>query len=135
MFKFSTRYFILTILLLLTEIFIGFCLHDAFVRPYVGDYLVVMLIYCFVKSFMDTPVIQMAIGVLLFSYVVEISQYFHLVDLIGLGSSRLAVTLMGNYFAWADLFAYTLGIATVILLERIRIKRSIEKVYQEALKD
>jgi hypothetical protein len=133
--KFSPWYFLLTILLLLTEIFIGFYLHDAFVRPYVGDFLVVMLIYCFVKSFMGTPVIQTTIGVLLFSYIIEVLQYFHFVDVIGLGGFRLAVTLMGNYFAWADLFAYTLGIVTVILLEQIRIKRSIEKVYQEALKD
>lgn len=127
--KFSVRYFILTILLFLTEVFIGMYVDDAIIRPYGGDFLVVILIYCFVKSFLDTPVIQTAIGVLLFSYVIEVSQYFHLVDLIGLGNSRIAVVMMGNYFAWTDMLAYTLGIVTVIIIEQQRIKRNINKAY------
>ncbi|QKJ29745.1 DUF2809 domain-containing protein [Mucilaginibacter mali] len=127
--KFSVRYFILTILLFLTEVFIGMYVDDAIIRPYGGDFLVVILIYCFVKSFLDTPVIQTAIGVLLFSYLIEVSQYFHLVDLIGLGNSRIAVVMMGNYFAWTDMLAYTLGIVTVIIIEQQRIKRNINKAY------
>lgn len=127
--KFSFPYFILTILLFTTEIFIGMYMDDAIIRPYGGDYLVVMLIYCFVKSFADFPPIQTVIGVLLFSYVIEIAQYFHFVEVIGLGQSRIAVMLMGNYFAWTDILAYTLGTATIIIVEQVRIKRSINKAY------
>lgn len=127
--KFSFPIFILTIILFITEILIGAYMDDAIIRPYGGDYLVVMLIYCFVKSFADVPPVQTAIGVLLFSYVIEFAQYFHFVDLIGLGQSRMAVMLMGNYFAWTDILAYTLGIATVIAIEQLRIKRNINKAY------
>lgn len=127
--KLSLSYLILTILLFLTEVFIGMYMDDAIIRPYGGDFLVVILVYCFVKSFFDVPVMQTAIGVLLFSYVIEVSQYFHLVDLIGLGNSRIAVVMMGNYFAWTDMLAYTLGIITVLVIEQQRIKRSINKAY------
>ncbi|MES2279158.1 MAG: DUF2809 domain-containing protein [Bacteroidota bacterium] len=132
---FSLRYLMLAVLLFVTEVLIAAYLHDAVIRPYGGDFLVVILLYCFVKSFIDTPVMITAIGVLIFSYMIEVSQYFHFVDVIGLGESKLAVVILGNYFAWTDLLAYTLGIATLMLLEQMRIKRSIEKVYQQAIND
>lgn len=127
--KLSLSYLILTVVLLLTEVFIAMYVDDTVIRPYGGDFLVVILIYCFVKSFLDVPVFQTAIGVLFFAYVIEVSQYFHLVDRIGLGNSRIAVVMMGNYFAWTDMLAYTLGIVTVIVIEQQRIKRIINKAY------
>ena len=36
--------------------------HDHIIRPYVGDTLVVMLIYCFVKSFLDFPYLITALA-------------------------------------------------------------------------
>ena len=79
MFSFNPKYFLLTILLFVTEVLIAVYLHDGFIRPYFGDFLVVILIYCFVKSFANIPVIKTAVGVLLFSYFVEMTQYFKLV--------------------------------------------------------
>ncbi|SDT69833.1 Protein of unknown function [Mucilaginibacter mallensis] len=89
MLSFNFKYFSLTILLLITEIIIATWAHDALIRPYGGDFLVVILVYCLIKSFMDSPVSPTIIGVLLFSYLVEISQYFHLVNLLGLENSKL----------------------------------------------
>jgi DNA integrity scanning protein DisA with diadenylate cyclase activity len=112
-------YFIATILLFLTEVYIGWHVRDTIIRPYGGDFLVVILIYCFVKSFVDTPVLSTALGVLLFSYLVEISQYFHLVNLLGLEHNTTARIVMGVGFSFIDLLAYTLGIALVVLLEKL----------------
>ena len=117
--KFSLRYFILTIVLLTVEICIALFVHDAIVRPYIGDVLVVILIYCFVRSFFDLPVIPTAIAVLIFSFAVEITQYFHLVNVLGLQRSRLARVIMGNSFAWTDIGAYTAGILIVLLAEKL----------------
>ena len=78
MVRFQRNYFFLALLLLLIEIFIAIFIHDQFIRPYVGDFLVVILMYCFIKSFLNTPVIATAIGVLLFAYAVETVQYFNL---------------------------------------------------------
>jgi len=108
------------VLLLIAEVIIGVYIHDAFIRPYGGDFLVVILIYCFVKSFFDVPVRTTAISVLLFAYAVEISQYFHLVNVLGLERSGLAKILLGTSFSFTDLLMYTLGIATVFVLEHLK---------------
>jgi hypothetical protein len=92
--------------------------HDAFIRPFVGDFLVVILLYCLVKSFTRTAVYPTAIAVFLFSWFVEWMQYFHWVDRLGLDHSYFARMLLGNYFSWVDLLMYTLGILLVIVVER-----------------
>lgn len=120
MIKFNRAYFILTLLLFMVEFIIGADVHDEIIRPYGGDFLVVILIYCLVKSFLNTPVLQTAISVLLFAYMVEISQYFHLVSHLGLQHSRVAKILLGTSFSFTDLLAYTLGILLVIVVENIK---------------
>jgi DNA integrity scanning protein DisA with diadenylate cyclase activity len=121
--KFNRGYFLLTILFLAIEVLIAVFVHDTIIRPYFGDFLVVILLYCFVKSFFNTPVIATAIGVLVFSFIVEATQYFHLVNLLGLQHSKLARVVMGNYFAWMDIVTYTAGIIVVLVVEKISAKK------------
>jgi len=121
MFKFNGRYFILMLLLFIIEFIIGVDFHDSIIRPYGGDFLVVILIYCFVKSFVNTPVAGTGLAVLLFSYMVEVSQHFHLVTLLGLQDSKLARILLGTSFSFNDLLAYTLGIGLVLVAENLRL--------------
>jgi len=118
MLQFNRKYFILATLLFITEVLIALYLHDSIIRPYGGDFLVVILIYCFVKSFVNTPVLPTAIAVLLFSYMIEALQYIHIVDRLGLQNSKLASTIIGTSFAWTDIFAYTLGISAVLYIEK-----------------
>jgi hypothetical protein len=120
MLRFQKGYFFLFLLLFITEIMIAVFVHDNFVRPYIGDFLVVILIYCFVKAWIDAPVKTVAIAVLLFAYIVETLQYFNLVKHLGLQHSRLANIVIGNHFEWTDMIAYTFGILLVVLLERRR---------------
>lgn len=56
-------------------------------------------------------------AVLLFSYGVEIMQYFNLVELLGLGEYKLARIVIGTSFAWSDLLAYTAGAVIVGVVE------------------
>ena len=120
MLRFHRIYFGLTAILFLVEVAIALFIHARIIRPYVGDLLVVMLIYCFVRSFLAISVWRAAIGVLLFAYAIEILQYFNLVELLGLQNYRLANIVIGNSFAWVDLVAYTVGIAIVVWVERLR---------------
>lgn len=117
MFKFNSTYFILAIVLFMVEFFIGFYMHDVFIRPFGGDFLVVILLYCMVKSIANTKVRATAIGVLLFSYMVETLQYFHIVNVLGLQNSRVACIIIGTGFSWIDMLMYTLGIILVWLIE------------------
>jgi hypothetical protein len=123
MFKFNRKYFAIAVLILVIEIIIAKFVHDQIVRPYIGDLLVVILIYCFVKSFFNTPVIKTAIAVLLFSYLIETLQFFKLVTRLGLQDSAFWKTVIGTSFAWIDLLAYTIGIFLVIIVERIAANR------------
>jgi hypothetical protein len=118
--RFSLPYFLLALLLFITEVLIALYMHDAVIRPFGGDFLVVILIYCTVKSLFNTPVLSTSIAVLLFAYAVEISQYFHLVYVLGLGSSPLAKALLGTSFSFTDLLMYSLGIITVLLAEHLK---------------
>lgn len=117
MIQFNFRYFSLTILLFITEVLIALYVHDDFIRPYFGDFLVVILIYCFLKSFLNVPVLKTSIFVLLFSFAVEASQYLNLVGMLGLEHSRLAKIVLGNSFSWSDIISYIAGILVTIGIE------------------
>ena len=114
---FHKRYFILTLILLLVEVLIAAYVHDDIVRPYIGDLLVVVLLYCFVRSFLTAPVLPVALCVLAFAFCIEAGQYFHFVSLLGLDHSALANVVLGNSFAWMDLVMYTAGIICVLIVE------------------
>ncbi len=130
--RFNWLYFILTLLIFAIEILIAIYLHDGFIRPYVGDFLVVILIYCFVRSFVQAPMIQVALAVLVFSYLVETLQYFQVVKLLGLEHSRIANIVIGNYFTWTDILSYTLGIGFTILVEKMSTGNRITKVKESS---
>jgi hypothetical protein len=129
MFGFNIKYFVFAISLFIIEVLIALYMHDAFIRPYAGDFLVVILLYCMVRSIWQDTVLRVAIPVLIFSYIVETLQYFNFVKLIGLQHSRLANIVIGNHFAWEDIIAYTLGILVVILIERFT--RSAPQIYSQ----
>ncbi|GAA0542721.1 uncharacterized protein DUF2809 [Chitinophaga japonensis] len=123
-FRFNPWYIGLTILLFLIEVLIARYVHDAFIRPYAGDFLVVILMYCFICSFVQAPVVPVALAVLAFSYLVETLQYFNLVKRLGLEHSRIANIVIGNHFSWADILAYTLGAGFIMLAAQLLRKRS-----------
>lgn len=120
MLQFQRRYFAWAVFLFLTEVLIAAFLHDKVIRPYVGDVLVVMLMYCFVKSFLDVPVVPLAISVLLFAFMIEILQYFDLANHLGLGESSIARIVLGSSFEWLDLMAYTTGVIAILYIEKRR---------------
>lgn len=127
MLTFKKKYFLFFVLLFVIEVLIALYVHDNFVRPYIGDVLVVILLYCFLQSFVKLPVIPAATGVLIFSFLIEILQYFHIVDRLGLGHSRLARTVIGTSFAWEDIWAYIAGFIAILLAEMFRSIKKKER--------
>ena len=59
-----------------------------------------------------------AIATLLFSYFVEVLQYFNIVEKLGLQNSKLARIIIGTNFSWLDMLSYTIGIVLVLLIEK-----------------
>jgi hypothetical protein len=122
--KFEPVYLILAVILFVVEVLIALFVHDHFIRPYLGDVLVVILIYCFVKSFLNTPVLPTALSVLIFSFLIEGLQFVNIVERLGLRDSVILSTVIGTSFAWIDVIAYIAGIATVLFIEKIILNRN-----------
>lgn len=115
---FDKRYFSLFLLLFFVEAAIAFFLKDGFIRHTFGDYLVVMLLYCFFKSFLKAKPISIAIMVLIIAYIIEFLQLTNILSYFNLDHSTAAKLIFGNTFHISDLVAYTLGIITVVLIEK-----------------
>lgn len=120
MFRFDRGYFVLTALIFLIEVWIALYVRDRFVRPYFGDVLVVILLYCFIRSFLSWRVWRVTVGVLLFAFLIEFLQYLNIVDRLGLSDSIIASTVIGTSFAWHDMLAYVAGAMLVAVGEYLR---------------
>ena len=125
MLTFNKNYFGLAILIFTIEVLIALFVRDNFVRPYLGDVLVVILIYCFVKSFLRLPVFMLALLVLAFSFTIEFLQYLNIVEKLGLQKSAIARTVIGTSFVWIDLVAYMAGIAIILVVEKYLLKKNV----------
>lgn len=117
--KFRGRYFIIALIIFFVEVLIALYVHDRIVRPYIGDFLVVILVYCFLRAFINSSVIKLALAALLISYAVEILQYADMLGRLGLQDSGVARVVLGTSFEWIDMVAYTLGIVLVLCVEKM----------------
>jgi len=95
--------------LLVTEIVIALFVNDAFVRPYVGDMLVTLLLCCLCRVILPDKVRLLPVYVFVFAAYVEIGQYFDLVALLGLTDNKIISIALGRTFSWMDLVCYAVG--------------------------
>ncbi|WP_299767390.1 DUF2809 domain-containing protein [uncultured Dokdonia sp.] len=115
---FNFKYFLVFCLLLTVEVGIALFVHDTIIRPFIGDLLVVILVYCFVRTFINTNYIKAIIGVLLFAYSVEVIQATSFIDWVGLSNNKIAKIILGTTFDWKDILAYTLGGVVILIFEK-----------------
>lgn len=111
------------IVLLITEILIGIYVHDNFIRPYVGDILVVILLYFFVRIFILRGIRLMPLYIFAFATMTEILQYFKLVDLLGLGNNTFFRVLLGSVFDIKDIACYAIGGLLLMGYEKLILKK------------
>ncbi len=107
--KLRITYAILFGILLLTETLIALFVRDRFIRPYIGDVLVAVLLGCLCRILFPKGVKLLPLYVFLFAVAVEVAQYFDIVSLLGLADNRLLSTLVGRTFSHEDLFCYAVG--------------------------
>jgi len=103
------------IVLLLIETAIALFFKGGFIRHTFGDYLVVLLLYFFLKSFISISNNTLAGITLLIVFTVEFIQLTPLLKIIGLDNYSLANIIFGNTFSYTDLLAYTFGYITIII--------------------
>ncbi len=118
--RFDLKSFVICLIIFLIEVLIALFVDDSFIRPYGGDILVVILIYYFLKSFIETKTIYLVVAVLLFAYLVEFGQHLRLVEVLGLQGNKVMRTIIGSSFSWWDIVCYTIGGAICYLIDRER---------------
>jgi len=116
-FKINTVYLTISGIFLFTEICIAVFLTDGFIRHTFGDFLAVILVYCIIRSFIEANPISIAIGVLIFAFVIEFLQLFNLLDHLQLRQNKIVTIILGSTFHISDLIAYTLGAITILVID------------------
>ncbi|MEP0264924.1 DUF2809 domain-containing protein [Dokdonia sp.] len=116
--RFNKKYFLAFSILLIIEVCIALFVNDHIIRPFVGDVLVVLLVYCFVRAFTKISYPKAILGVLLFAYIVEAIQATSFIDWIGLSDNKVAKIILGSTFDWKDMLAYTLGALLILIFEK-----------------
>lgn len=126
--KLRIMYAMIFIILLIIEICIALFVKDNFVRPYIGDLLVTLLICSFLRIFIPTKIKLLPIFVFLFAALVELAQYFNIVALLGLEKSAFFSTIIGTTFSFADIICYFLGCVIFWLIEKlVKLKTEVSK--------
>lgn len=115
--KQKSFYYIGFLSLLVIEILIARFMNDDFVRPYLGDFLVVILIYCFLMAVSRLSVLKGLLTVLIFSFTVESFQLVNIVKVLQYQPPKIVMIILGISFSVWDLIAYIFGLATCFLIE------------------
>lgn len=116
---FNKTYFIAFIVLFLIEAAIAYYLKTGFIRHTFGDFLVVILLYCFFKSFIKGQPLATGITTLGIAFIIEFLQLTNFLEILGLKNNIWANLVFGNSFSIQDLVAYTLGIVVTLLFEKL----------------
>ncbi|MCI8532429.1 MAG: DUF2809 domain-containing protein [Lachnospiraceae bacterium] len=108
------------LLLFLTEAVIALMVYDDFIRPYMGDALVVILLYCMVRTVVPEKMILLPLYVFLFACFTEFMQYLHIVERLGLQDHTFFRILIGMVFDWSDILSYGVGCMLLGVYEAVK---------------
>ena len=112
-------YGILFFIFTLIEVLIALFVHDSFIRPYLGDMLVVIVLCCFVRTIFPGGTQFLSLYVFLFASVIEVGQYFNYAALLRLDHIRFFRLLLGTTFSAVDLVFYGVGSALFFACENL----------------
>ncbi len=116
--RFHKIYAIIFLILLAAEILIALYVKG-FVRDTIGDVLVIILIYCFIRAFFNLNKTKTIIGILIFAFLVEIAQAFNISEALNANNNPVVATILGSTFDKFDLIAYLAGGLIVYGIESV----------------
>lgn len=90
------------------EIFIAIYAKDGFIRYYLGDVLAAAMLYAFGRAAFRLPPKILALAVFTLSLVIEIAQYFKVLEILGVQNYALWI-IFGGTFDWTDIICYAIG--------------------------
>lgn len=117
--KINKKYLLSFFVLLLIEITIALYIKDRIIRPFIGDILVVILLYTLIKVFMKKSYLLLPLYIFIFATIVEILQYFHIVDILKLQNNKVISTIIGTSFDFRDILCYLIGCIVIVFWEKL----------------
>ena len=121
--KIRIIYAVLFVLLMLIEIYIAAFVTNVFVRSYLGDVFITLLICFFVQAVIPKKISLLPIWVFLFALAVEIGQYFDVVKLLGLDDYKLISVWFGRCYSFYDVICYAVGCLIFVVVDFLLLKR------------
>lgn len=112
-------YLTATIILLFIEVLIALYVHDNFIRPFVGDVIVVIVIYTFVRVLIPEKCRLLPLYIFIFAAAVEVLQGIHIVNILGVADNHFLRTLIGDSFDIIDILCYGVGCILLGLYEHL----------------
>ena len=100
------------------KVCIALFVHDDFVRPYIGDALVTVLLCCMCRIAIPKGVSALPLYVFVFAVLVETAQYIDIVKLLGWENHAFLSTIIGRTFSWVDIVCYGTGCLVFWLIEK-----------------
>ena len=110
------------IIFLAVEVCIALFVHDGFVRPYIGDVLAVVTVYCGARIVFPDKIRLMSLLVFTLAAAVELLQLSDLAEMFGEGS--FMAILLGSTFDPVDLLCYAVGAGLTLIWEIFLIHNS-----------
>jgi len=117
-------YGLISLMLLGTEVLIGL-FGQGWVRIYLGDVLVVILLYTIVRTIIPnkkTPWFVIPAVILIFAFAVEFLQLWGFCDRFGITNELLRI-IIGTGFSTIDLICYLIGIIPCFIAEFVINKK------------
>lgn len=114
----NKKFLVYFIILFLLETFIAIFIHDNIIRPYIGDILVIILIYCFILIFTKKKIKLLPLYLFIFSIIIELLQYINILKRLRLEKHLILRILIGTTFDIKDIICYGIGMIVIFLWQK-----------------
>lgn len=132
--KINYKYLISFIILFFIEVIIALFIDDEIIRPYIGDILVIILMYTFIRTFIKKELRLLSIYLFIFATFVEVMQYFNILEILGLENNKLLSVVLGSVFDVKDILCYLIGSIILLIFDnRYRLKRMFIRICRKEL--
>ncbi len=115
---FSLTSFCLAAIILIVKLFN----NNHFIRGFIGDVIIIWLIYFFIKTFYNFHALKLATFTLVIAFTTEFIQYLHITTFFGFEQNTVTSLVFGTVFDPYDLIAYTIGAVSIYIIDSRLVK-------------
>ncbi|HBY21542.1 MAG: hypothetical protein A2Y24_06110 [Clostridiales bacterium GWE2_32_10] len=117
--KINKIYMGIFLILVVVEVMIALFVHDTIIRPYIGDVLIVFLMYSFIRGIVEKQIKLLPLYLFIFSTLVELAQYFQIVKMLNLQENKLFSIIIGARFDIKDILCYLVASIVLFVWEKM----------------